>query len=120
MKAARILVGAGLIFCALNLVAFFDLEKRARAMEDGEATLSQALDTAMTGGLLQKGPPPRGERILGIFRTNYGADGTFDEVAAIGVWDGVSFTHTYTEQGEPFTYRLGYSPPDEWFPYPAK
>lgn len=120
MKTARIIIGAGLIFCALNLVAFFDLEKRARAIEAGEATLAEALNTATTGGLLQIGPPPRGERILGIFRTSYGTDGTFDEVAAIGVWDGVSFRRTYTEQGEPFTYRLGYAPPDEWFPYPAK
>jgi hypothetical protein len=119
VKAARILIGAGLIFCALNVVAFFDLEKRARAMESQEATLREALDTA-TGDLLQIGPPPRGERILGIFKTSYGTDGTFDTFPAIGVWDGVSFTHTYIEQGEPFTYRLGYAPPDEWFPYPAK
>ena len=120
MKAARVLIGAGLILCALNLVAFFDLERRARAIEANEALLVEALDTATTGGLLQKGPPPRGERVLGIFKTDYGTDGTFDTFPAIGVWDGVSFTHTYIEQGEPFTYRVGYAPPDEWFPYPAK
>lgn len=119
MKAARIIIGAGLILCVLNLVAFFDLEKRARAMEAQEATLREALDTA-TGDLLQKGPPPRGERIIAIFRTDYGHDGTFDEVASIGTWDGRAFTHTYTDDGEPFTYALTYAPPDEWFPYPAK
>lgn len=120
MKAARILIGAGLILCALNVVAFFDLEKRARAIEDGEAALRDALDTATTGGLLQKGPPPKGVRVIGIFRTNYGTDGLFDEIASIGSWDGNAYTHTYTEKGELLTYALTYAPPDEWFPYPAK
>jgi hypothetical protein len=119
MKAARILIGVGLIFCALNLTAFFDLERRARAMEAQEETLIEALDNA-TGELLQKGPPPRGERVIGIFRTDYGTDGTFDEVSSIGTWDGRAFTHTYTEDGQPFTYCVTYAPPDEWFPYPAK
>lgn len=120
MKAARIIIGAGLILCVLNLVAFFDLETRARAIEANEATLADALDNVTSEGLLQKGPPPRGMRIIGIFRTNYGTDGIFDEIASIGTWDGNAYTHTYTERGEPLTYALTYAPPDEWFPYPAK
>ena len=120
MKASRILIGAGLILCALNLVAFFDLERRARAIEAQEALLVEALNTATTGGLLQKGPPPRGMRVLGVIETNYGHDEIFDEMPVIGTWDGAVFSNTYTYNDEEITRVIGYDYPDEWFPYPAK
>lgn len=120
MKAARVLIGAGLIFCALNLVAFFDLEKRARAIEAGEMALRNALDTATTGGLLQKGPPPRGMRVLGVIETNYGHDEIFDEMPVLGTWDGAVFSNTYKYNGEDIPRIIGDDYPSPWFPYPAK
>ena len=120
MKVARVLIGAGLILCALNIVAFFDLELRARAIEAGEATLAEALDTATTGGLLQKGPPPIGMRVLGVIETNYGHDELFDEMPVLGVWDGVTLSNNYWYNGEEIPRIIGYAPPDEWYPYPVK
>lgn len=120
MKAARILIGAGLIFCALNLVAFFDLEKRARAIEAGEETLRHALDTATAGDLMQKGPPPIGMRVLGVIITNYGHENLLDWMPVIGEWDGIAFSNSYYDNGEEISRLIGYDYPDEWFPYPAK
>ena len=118
MKAARILIALGFMLFALNLVAFFDLEHRARAIEAQEILLSAALDNARE--ILQQGPPPRGMRVIGIYATDYGDQGTLDEFSSIGTWDGKTFSHTYIEDGQAYVYAISHDPPALWVPYPSK
>lgn len=118
MKAARVLLALGLMLTALNIVAFIGLERRSRALEVSAEQLASALDTARNGEILQEGPPPKGLRVIGISKPDYGEDAVQDECAAIGTWDGESFTHTYIEDGQAVTYALSHDPPEKWFPYP--
>jgi hypothetical protein len=115
MKAGKVLFAVGFIFFLLNLITFIGFEKKAKIIESLEATLTSLLDNATV--TIQKGPPPIGMRVIGVYIKTYGTNDILDVVSAIGIWNGSAFTHT-SNGSKSFTYAVDYQYPDEWVPYP--